>query len=93
MESQPSTRSPHRESAAGRPGVLTKVGMDTFVDPRRQGARMNKCATNEIVRLINFEGEEWLFLPPISPDVAIIRATTSDERGNLTMEQPQGTTT
>ncbi|HSZ76368.1 MAG TPA: CoA-transferase, partial [Chthoniobacterales bacterium] len=76
----------HRESAAGRPGVLTKVGMDTFVDPRRQGSRMNKCTTKEIVRLINFEGDEWLFFPSIPPDVAIIRATTSDERGNLTME-------
>jgi propionate CoA-transferase len=76
----------HRESAAGRPGVLTKVGMDTFVDPRRQGSRMNKCTTEEIVRLVNFEGDEWLFFPSIPPDVAIIRATTSDERGNLTME-------
>jgi acyl CoA:acetate/3-ketoacid CoA transferase len=76
----------HRESAAGRPGVLTKVGMDTFVDPRRQGGRMNKCTTKEIVRLVNFEGDEWLFFPAIPPDVAIIRATTSDERGNLTME-------
>jgi len=76
----------HRESAAGRPGVLTKVGMDTFVDPRRQGGRMNKCTTKEIVRLVNFEGDEWLYFASIPPDVAIIRATTSDERGNLTME-------
>jgi propionate CoA-transferase len=76
----------HRESAAGRPGVLTKVGMDTFVDPRRQGCRMNKCTTEEIVRLVHFEDDEWLFFPSIPPDVAIIRATTSDERGNLTME-------
>src|SRR3984957_6009535 len=76
----------HRESAAGRPGVLTKVGMDTFVDPRRQGSRMNKCTTEEIVRVVNFEGDEWLFFPSIRPDVAIIRATTADEHGNLTME-------
>ncbi len=76
----------HRESAAGRPGVLTKVGMDTFVDPRRNGARMNTCTVEEIVRVVNFEGEEWLFFPSIRPDVAIIRATTADEHGNLTME-------
>jgi propionate CoA-transferase len=76
----------HRESAAGRPGVLTKVGMDTFVDPRRNGARMNNCTVEEIVRVVNFEGEEWLFFPSIRPDVAIIRATTADEHGNLTME-------
>jgi propionate CoA-transferase len=76
----------HRESAAGRPGVLTKVGLDTFVDPRRQGARMNECSTEAIVRTVNFEGDEWLFFPSIAPDVAIIRATTADEHGNLTME-------
>ena len=75
----------HRESAAGRPGILTKVGMDTFVDPRRQGARMNHC-TPDFVRVVNFEGGEWLFFPSIQPNVAIIRATTADEHGNLTME-------
>jgi propionate CoA-transferase len=76
----------HRESAAGRPGVLTKVGLDTFVDPRRNGARMNNSAPDSIVRLVQFEGEDWLYFPTIPPDVAIIRATTADERGNLTME-------
>jgi propionate CoA-transferase len=76
----------HRESAAGRPGILTKVGLDTFVDPRRNGSRMNECAIEEIVRVVNFEGEEWLFFPSIAPNVAVIRATTADERGNLTME-------
>jgi propionate CoA-transferase len=76
----------HRESAAGRPGILTKVGLDTFVDPRRNGARMNECTVEEIVRVVNFEGDEWLFFPSIAPNVAVIRATTADERGNLTME-------
>jgi propionate CoA-transferase len=76
----------HRESAAGRPGVLTKVGLDTFVDPRRQGGRMNGCTPAALVRVVNFEGEEWLFFPSIAPNVAIIRATTADEHGNLTME-------
>ena len=77
----------HRESAAGRPGVLTKVGTDTFVDPRRRGARMNdRSPEGAVVRLVNFEGDEWLFFPSIPPDVAIIRATTADEHGNLTFE-------
>jgi propionate CoA-transferase len=76
----------HRESAAGRPGILTKVGMDTFADPRRQGCRMNERTTEDIVRIVNFEGDDWLFFPSIRPDVAIIRATTADEHGNLTME-------
>ena len=77
----------HREAAAKRPGVLTKIGLDTFVDPVHQGCAMNaKAAAAPIVKKINFEGEEWLYFPAIIPDVAIIRATSSDERGNLTYE-------
>ncbi len=77
-----------REAAAKRPGVLTKVGLDTFVDPGREGCAMNaKAAAAPIVKKITFEGEEWLYFPAITPHVAIIRATSSDERGNLTFEQ------
>jgi acyl CoA:acetate/3-ketoacid CoA transferase len=77
----------HREAAAKRPGVITKVGLDTFVDPSRQGCAMNEAATGEpVVKKIDFEGEEYLFFPAIVPQVAIIRATTADERGNLTYE-------
>lgn len=77
----------HREAAAKRPGVLTKVGLDTFVDPSRQGCAMNdKAAAEPVVKKIEFEGEEWLYFPAILPQVAIIRATTADERGNLTYE-------
>jgi acyl CoA:acetate/3-ketoacid CoA transferase len=76
----------HREAAAGRPGVLTKVGMDTFVDPRRQGGRMNDCTSEDLVSVETFDGEEWLFLRAIPVDVAIIRGTTADEDGNISME-------
>ena len=76
----------HREAAAGRPGVLTKVGLDTFVDPRRQGGAMNQRTPHDFVKVVEFEGEEWLFFKSITPQVAIIRATTADEKGNLTME-------
>jgi propionate CoA-transferase len=77
----------HREAAAKRPGVLTKIGLDTFVDPAHEGCAMNaKAAAAAIVKKINFEGEEWLYFPTVIPDVAIIRATSSDERGNLTFE-------
>ncbi|ABC90515.1 probable acyl-CoA transferase protein [Rhizobium etli CFN 42] len=77
----------HREAAAKRPGVLTKVGIDTFVDPRRQGCAMNALASDDpVVKRVSFEGEDWLFFPSIVPQVAIIRATTADERGNLTYE-------
>ena len=76
-----------REAAAKRPGVLTKVGLDTFVDPDRQGGAMNAKATDEpIVRKVEFDGDDWLFFPTIVPNVAMIRATTADERGNLSLE-------
>ena len=76
----------HREAAAKRPGVLTKVGLDTFVDPRQQGCAMNAAASDPIVRVEQFDGEEWLYFPAIAPQVSIIRATSADERGNLTYE-------
>ncbi|UWF58832.1 acyl CoA:acetate/3-ketoacid CoA transferase [Brucella sp. 2716] len=82
----------HREAAARRPGVLTKVGLDTFVDPRRQGTAMNDKAREEpVVKRVSFEGEDWLYFPAIAPQVAIIRATTADERGNLTYEHEGAT--
>ena len=77
-----------REGAGKRPGVLTKVGLDTFVDPNHEGCAMNKAAQeNSIVYHKEFDGEDWLYFPAITPDVSIIRATTADERGNLSFEQ------
>ncbi len=77
----------HRDAAAKRPGVLTKVGLDTFVDPARQGGAMNKRAAAEpVVKKVKFADDEWLFFPAIAPRVAILRATTADERGNLSFE-------
>ncbi|WP_417525285.1 acyl CoA:acetate/3-ketoacid CoA transferase [Marinovum sp.] len=76
-----------REAAAKRPGVLTKVGLDTFVDPQREGCAMNdRGAEAPIVRRVEFDGDTWLHFPNIVPDVAILRATTADEHGNLTYE-------
>ncbi len=80
----------HREAAAKRPGVLTKVGMGTFVDPEQLGGRMNECTTEEIVQRVEFDSETWLYLRSIPVDVAIIRATTADEQGNLSMEHEGG---
>ena len=81
----------HREAAAKRPGVLTKIGMDTFVDPLREGCAMNaRAAAEPIVSRIRFAGDDWLFFPTITPNVAIIRATTADERGNLSYEHEGG---
>ena len=81
-----------REGAAKRPGVLTKVGMETFVDPDQDGCAMNASAREApLVKRVVFEGEDWLHFPAIRPDVAIIRATTADEKGNLTFEQEGAT--
>ncbi len=77
----------HRDVAARRPGVLTQVGLETFVDPIREGCAMNGVAAKApIVHRTEFAGDTWLHFPNIVPDVAIIRATTADENGNLTYE-------
>lgn len=81
-----------REGAAQRPGVLTKVGMETFVDPDQDGCAMNASARNApLVRRVEFDGDTWLHFPALRPDVAIIRASTADENGNLTFEQEGAT--
>lgn len=76
-----------REGGGHRPGVLTKVGMETFVDPDLEGGAMNEAARAEpIVRRETFDGEDWLYFQALKPEVAIIRATTADQRGNLSFE-------
>lgn len=81
-----------REGAAKRPGVLTKVGMDTFVDPDLEGCAMNaRARALPLVRRVQFDGDTWLHFPALHPDVAIIRATTADENGNLTFEHEGAT--
>jgi len=77
----------HREAAAHRPGVLTQVGLETFVDPVREGCAMNaRGAAAPIVVRAEFGGQTWLHFPNIIPNVCILRATTADEFGNLTYE-------
>ncbi|KAA8383551.1 acyl CoA:acetate/3-ketoacid CoA transferase [Acetobacter tropicalis] len=76
-----------REGAALRPGVMTQVGMETFVDPQLEGCAINEAARQKpIVERITFKGQEWLYFNALRPDVSIIRASTADERGNLTFE-------
>jgi len=76
-----------RDMAAGRPGLITKTGLHTFVDPRQQGARQSPRTPPDFVEVIELAGEEWLFFKPIPVNVAFLRGTTADEDGNVTMEQ------
>ncbi|MHB8890720.1 MAG: acyl CoA:acetate/3-ketoacid CoA transferase [Candidatus Limnocylindrales bacterium] len=80
----------YREIAGGRPGLVTRVGLGTYIDPRVEGGRLNRRTTGSIAEVIELSGREWLFYPSFPIDVALLRATTSDTEGNLTMEDEAG---
>jgi propionate CoA-transferase len=75
-----------RESGAGRPGLLTDVGLQTYLDPRIEGGRTNAAATESLCQVVEFAGREWLFYPALKVDVAIIRGTSADLHGNISIE-------
>src|SRR5438552_15368630 len=76
-----------RDMAAGRPGLITKTGLNTFVDPRHQGARQSARTPADFGEATNLAGEEWLLFKPVPVTVAFLRGTTADEDGNVTMEE------
>ncbi|MCI6275540.1 MAG: acyl CoA:acetate/3-ketoacid CoA transferase [Clostridium sp.] len=81
----------YRDIAAGKPGTISKVGLNTFVDPRLDGGRLNEKTKEDIVKVINIEDKEYLFYKAIPIDVAILRATYADEDGNATFDKEVAT--
>lgn len=77
----------YREIAAHRPGLHSKVGLRTFVDPRQDGGKVNAATKEELVRLVEIDGEEFLFYRSFPIHCALIRGTTADANGNITMER------
>ncbi len=77
----------YRDIAAGKPGTLSRIGLGTFIDPRNEGGKINARTTEDIVHRLELDGRDWLLYRRHPVNVALIRATTADPRGNLSMER------
>lgn len=76
---------------AGKPGLLTQIGLGTYIDPRMEGGRLNTRTTENLAQVMTIRGEEYLFYPTFPVDAAVIRGTTADEAGNISMEEEPNT--
>jgi len=76
-----------RASAGRKPGILTKIGLKTIMDPRNGGGALNALSKGKIIELMDINGEEYLFYKAPKPTVALLKGTTADVNGNITMEK------
>ena len=67
-----------RTAAAGQPGILSKVGLGTFIDPRVEGGKLNEVTKEDLIQVMNVGGQEYLYYPVVPMNVCLIRATTAD---------------
>src|SRR5207237_5905131 len=72
---------------AGKPGTLKPGGLDNFIDPRLEGARLHEVTREDLIELIHLHATDYLFFPAFPIHICLLRGTTADEEGNITMEK------
>ena len=77
----------YRCAAAKQPGLLSKIGMGTYVDPRLEGGRLNEAAKDSINTMMQVDGEDWIYYKSFPINIALLRGTTADENGNMSIEE------